>query len=248
MFDTILGIIYIVIAVLCFIYEIAIGRVQSGSMFFLIWGVLGLVFMGMGIIRIRHVEIPKAILVSYRVLAGIAILAFLIIEGLIISCFSRIVEDGVDYLIVAGAQVIDDRPSIVLKYRLDTAVEYLNKHPETMCIVSGGKGSNESRSEADVMADYLIENGISKDRIIREDRSTTTAENMIFSAKLYDAENSSTAIITNNFHLYRALYLAKKHGIKDPKGIAAPSSLFYQPNNMFREFFCVIKDIVLQIE
>ena len=247
MAGTIFGIIYIILGVLCLVYEIMIWRVQSGSMFYIVWGVIGLLFIAIGIIKIKHIDIPKGLLISGRIFAGIMLLAFLIIECVIISYYNSTVDEKVDYIIVAGAQVIDDRPSVVLQYRLDTAAEYLNRFPETKCIVTGGKGSNESRSEAEVMADYLVEKGIAKERIILENRSTSTAENMEFSSKLYDAENSSTAVITNNFHLFRSLYLAKKHGIKNPKGIAAPSSLFYQPNNMFREFFGVIKDVILKI-
>ena len=86
--------------------------------------------------------------------------------------------DNLDYLIVLGAQVYKNGPSPVLKFRLDKAYEYLSANPETRCIVTGGQGSNEPFTEASCMADYLVKRGIDSGRIILEDKSTTTAQNL----------------------------------------------------------------------
>lgn len=116
-----------------------------------------------------------------------------------------------------------DGPSPVLKYRLDKAVEYLNENPDTVCIVSGGQGSNEPWSEAEGMARYLQEKGIDTARILTEDQSQTTGQNITNSKKLMK-EGASVGIVTNNFHVFRALQIAKKYGLSDVCGIAADST------------------------
>lgn len=115
---------------------------------------------------------------------------------------------GLDYIIVLGAQVRKDGPSPVLKYRLDKAVEYLNENPDTVCIVSGGQGSNEPWTEAEGMAQYLQEKGIDTARILTEDQSQTTEQN-ITNSKMLMKEGASVGIVTNNFHVFRALQIAK---------------------------------------
>ena len=245
MSKTVIGIIYLVIAVTCVVYGFLLRRGQSGSKFYLIWFVLGILLSVLAFLHLKQIELPKGLLIALRVSAIAAALFFIVIVCIIFSKFGSKPEKKIDYLIVAGAQVIGDGPSRVLKYRLDTAAEFLKENTETRCIVSGGKGSNESRAEADVMADYLISCGIERSRIIVENESTSTLENMEFSLKLFDPDGSRVGVVTSDFHLYRSLYLAKKSGIKEPEGLAAPSSAFYLPNNMLREFFCFVKDIIL---
>lgn len=114
-------------------------------------------------------------------------------------------------MIVLGAQVHADKPSVVLKYRLDEAILYLNENPETVCIVAGGQGKNEPYSEAYGMAQYLMQNGIDKDRILLEDQSKTTEENLRYSRKFLP-EGAKVGIITNDFHMFRALQIAKNRG------------------------------------
>ena len=133
-------------------------------------------------------------------------------------------------------------PSRVLQYRLDAAVSYLQQNPKTLVIVSGGQGSDEHISEAQGMYDYLVQKGIEPGRILKEDRSVNTVQNLTFSAALLDKEKNSVAIVTNNFHLFRSMRIAKKLGYAHVYGIAAKGYPFLQPNNMLREFFGVVKD------
>ena len=95
-------------------------------------------------------------------------------------------DENLDYIIVLGAQVRADGPSKVLKHRLNTAIDYLEKNPETICIVSGGQGYNEPCTEAQAMADYMEAVGIEKDRLILEDESKTTEQNIKYSKKIYE--------------------------------------------------------------
>ncbi len=138
----------------------------------------------------------------------------------------------------------------MLKYRLDTTAEYLTDNPQTICIVTGGQGYNEPWSEAQGMREYLVKQGIPDDRIILEDRAQNTTQNIVYSLELLDdlgtdLRNKKVGIVTNDFHLFRGLSIARKQGMTQVCGIAAGSKPLYLPNNMLREFFGVCKDRLL---
>ena len=116
-----------------------------------------------------------------------------------------------DYAIVLGARVKENgEPSLSLQYRLETAIEYLKKYPHVKVIVSGGQGKEEPMSEAERMYTYLLKAGIEKERIIQEDASTSTYENLSFSKELLPEGEKGLTIISSDFHLTRAQYLAEK--------------------------------------
>ena len=94
------------------------------------------------------------------------------------------------------------------------------------------------------MRQYLLTAGIEDERILVEDKSTNTVENLTFSGGLLDKENSRVVIVTNNFHVFRALKIAEKQGYH-AEGLAASSVTWMVPNNMLREFFGVLKDFVV---
>ena len=178
------------------------------------------------------------------VVIAICAIGILFVESRIASGFAYDCDKDLDYIIVLGAQIHEDGPSVVLKYRLDTAKSYLDEHPNAKCILSGGKGFNEPYSEAKGMQKYLVENGIDESRCILEDTSRDTFENLENSKEFLDSDNHSVGIISNNFHMFRAVSIAKTVGYKNVYGIASSSRLLYLPNNMFREFFGIIKDFL----
>ena len=232
-----------VLAALCLFYGIFVRVTGSGGTnFFVVWIVMGACLFLLAIAMKKDFLklIPGPVRVFAVAVCILLFASFLFVEGLIIRQMVQPVTEKLDYIIVLGAQVHKDVPSVVLKYRLDTAIEYLNDNPDTVCIVSGGQGKNEPYAESEGMRKYLIENGIEKDRIIEENRSKTTEENLKFSRQFLK-ERSSVGIITNDFHMFRALQTAKKQGLDRACGIAAPSTKFYLPNNMFREYLAEIK-------
>ena len=93
------------------------------------------------------------------------------------------------------------------------------------------------------MKEYLINEGINEERIIIEDKSNTTKENLINSKKI-TRDNKSIGIVTNNFHMYRALLIGKKYKV-NAVGIPSKSNSYYLPNNLLREVFAYIKFIIL---
>lgn len=173
-----------------------------------------------------------------------AICVFLIIEGMIISSSMKKSAPGADYLIVLGAQVRGTVVTKSLKKRLDTAYEYLTSSPETIAIVSGGQGTGEDISEAEAMKRYLVAKGLSQARIVMEDKSTNTEQNIRYSRMLFKKDNPRVVIVTNNFHIFRAEQIAHKQGLLNAQGMAAPSDRILLVNYYIREAAGVLKDFL----
>lgn len=242
-----LHMIWMIVGILCVLYCLALAITGgTGTWFFLIWGIMGIAFILWGIFRGRiwHV-MPHWLNITAGTLFLLMLAVFLFTEGCIISGFSKNTDKELDYIVVLGAQLKTTGPSRVLQYRLDTAYEYLTAHPDTKAIVSGGQGSNEPASEAQGMYDYLVKRGIESGRIVLEDKSVNTEQNIRFSKEFLQADADKVGIVSNNFHVFRAVKLAKAAGYRNVVGIAAPATAFYLPNNMLREFFGVVKDFLM---
>ncbi|NLL79187.1 MAG: YdcF family protein [Clostridiales bacterium] len=262
-----------IIGGLCLLYFVGVcifGGV--GTNFYLIWAVMGATLLSYGVLSKRgwfEQHIPVFFRRSFLVCFLLGVVLLVVVEGLIVSGFSAKGKKNLDYIVVLGAQVKPDRPSKVLAMRLDRAYDYLTENENTVAIVSGGQGSDEPETEAACMRRYLVEKGISPERILLEDQSTNTVENLQFSRRIMAEHKAimekgagqeggasqgnaaeqndgvrdvSVGIISNNFHIFRAVNIAKKQGYENVCGIAARSDLPTQPNNMLREFFGVMKD------
>ena len=237
---------WIILSVLCIAYGLLVAAVQSGSRFFIVWLFGGVFFLLCAYLSKIHFwqNLPTSIKGIIIALVCLFAVLFIAIEGMIVKGFGEKGADNADYVIVLGAQVRTSGPSVVLKYRLDAAADYLFENENCKCIVSGGQGYNEPCPEAFIMRDYLIDRGIDESRILTEPESKNTKENMEFSKKLIDAKKDDVVIVSNNFHIFRAKALAKKAGIANISAIPAKSNTLYLPNNMFREFLGVIKDFL----
>ena len=145
-------------------------------------------------------------------------------------------------VVVLGAQVRGTSPSRALKRRLEKAAQYARENPETVLILSGGHGDNEDISEAQCMRDYLTEAGIGEERLRMEDRSTTTRENLIFSDELTGCAQEPCGILSNNFHVFRAVTLAKELGYRSPAGIPARSDPVMQLHYVVRETVALVTE------
>lgn len=143
-------------------------------------------------------------------------------------------------VIVLGCKVRGNKPSLMLHKRIMAAYEYLEENSCAMCIVSGGQGSDELISEAECMKNVLVENGIPENRIIIEDRSTSTDENMLFSMKKMEENGISgdVVVVTNEFHQLRAGMIAEKYGLKT-YSVSASTAWYLLPTYWLREWFGV---------
>ena len=172
----------------------------------------------------------------------VGILAFSAICAGVIRGMQAKGSEDLEYVVVLGAQVKGDKPSRALKKRLDAALEYAGKNPDTILILSGGQGSGEDNTEAKCMEEYLTEHGIFRERLVLEEKSTNTRENLVFSDELTNCAKARTGILSNNFHVYRAVKLAEKLGYEAAEGIAAPSDAIMQVHYVVREVFALVKE------
>ena len=174
---------------------------------------------------------------------------FIILQGAITINFHRTSDvksiENVNTMIILGAKVNEDGISKTLKRRLDKAIEYYNTNKNiNNIIVSGGQGSDEVVTEALAMKNYLVKNGVSKDKIIMEDKATTTLENIIFSKKIITDKNlkGKVLIVTSDYHLFRGQIIASILGI-DNEGLCSISPLSSRIYYMIREYPTSIIDI-----
>ncbi len=150
-----------------------------------------------------------------------------------------------DYVIIHGAGLLEgNRISKLLSDRIDKAIDVFHKDPTPPVLIpSGGKGSDEKLSEAEAMKRYLLDKGIPAHMIIEEDLSANTFENLQNSKKIIDSQTGSkyTALVTSNYHVYRALRYCRKVGLKCT-GIGSHVAFYYWPSALIREFIAIHKE------
>lgn len=182
------------------------------------------------------------VIIGFFVLSSI-----IIIEGLIIMDSNKTEIKEVDYLIILGARLYGDRPSPSLEERLKVGAEYMEENKEIKVVVSGGQGLDEDVSEAYAMREYLIAHGINEERIICEDQSTNTFENLSLSLKKIkekdSRENIKVLIATNKYHIFRSKLLARRLGMV-PYGLPAKVPPTTALKSYTREYFAVIKSFL----
>ncbi|ACL76788.1 YdcF family protein [Ruminiclostridium cellulolyticum] len=176
------------------------------------------------------------------------LVSFIIITAIIITSAIPDKEQQVDSVIVLGAGLKGETPTLVLKKRLDYTLEYYKLNPDVRIIVSGGQGKGETITEAEAMKRYLVKHNIHENIILKEERSTSTYENMQYSKNLYENTMGKplgkVMIITNDFHMFRAKILAKRAGLK-PYGISSGTPWYLYPNVCLREYFALFKSLLL---
>ncbi|MFA6941586.1 MAG: YdcF family protein [Clostridiaceae bacterium] len=213
--------------------------------------VFGLILIIYGLFRIRsrggHIIKNKIIRIIFKTAAYSFLISFILIESFI---YSGTKSDGykkTDYLIVLGAGLKGKNVTATLQYRLDKAIVILNQDAGIKAVVTGGKGYGEEVTEASAMENYLIKNGINKDRIIIEDKATSTYENFKFTKEILQKNTQkksfSILVITSDFHMARSKLIAKKFGFIT-YGITAPTYKYLLPNSIIREYFAVIKSLI----
>ena len=188
-----------------------------------------------------------------KALAGLTLAGVLVFGALLGQVLSGARDDIIGdpkAMVILGCQLHDWGPSVMLQDRLDKALEYLEDYPDITVVVSGGQGTNEPTTEAEGMADYLVEHGISRERIILESQSHNTNQNLRWSARhLAEAGidvKDGVIIVSNGFHLTRVRMLAGRAGYENVSTLAAPSSHLPSRLKMYiREPIAMVKSFVL---
>ena len=180
-------------------------------------------------------------------LAGV--LAFGALLGLVLGGAHDSIDGSPRVMIILGCQLHDWGPSVMLQDRLDKALEYLASHPDMTVVVSGGQGENEPTTEAQGMADYLVDHGFARENILLETQSHNTHQNLTYSARHLEEAGvdirEGVVIVSNGFHLTRAKMLAGRAGYENVSTLAAPSSHLPSRLKMYiREPLALVKSFV----
>lgn len=175
-------------------------------------------------------------------LVAVGMVVIAVFGSRIVGAMSVKPESGLDYVVVLGAQVRGKAPSRALRRRLDRAVAYAQENPDSIFVLSGGQGPDEEISEAQCMYQYMMQKGIAAERLLLEDQSTSTEENLRFSDEKYELKNKKVGVVSNNFHIYRAVKFARAAGYQSVSGIPASADLGMQPHNILREICALLVD------
>ena len=228
----------------------AIGKVNFGTV---VPSLLGLVFIAHGIFCHNVI----AFIYQHRWLSYLwyvlwtVFFIWLISFGVFIYALQQQIKQStkpvpsVAAIIVLGSGTVAGKPTPTLAKRLDTAAPIINSQKNALVITSGGMGFGQTHSEANIMASYLHDTyDIPLERIAQESKSTSTAENLIYSKQLLAAEGVSItapiAIVTSDFHIIRAASIARHQGYLQPIMLASPTPLSIRYNAWFREYFAFV--------
>lgn len=200
-----------------------------GNLFGMIYGIM-LTIVGITIDNI----ISKLIL--------IAMIIFLVPYCITLSRIIAEAKQGasnINTIIILGCRVKGDKPSLALLERCRAGAKYLQENSEAIAILSGGQGSDELISEAECMNIIMQDLGIDKSRLYTESKSTSTKENLLFSKQIIEQNNldDSIAIVSSEYHLYRAKSLAKGCGYTNVYTIPAKTKWYCAPTFYTREIF-----------
>jgi uncharacterized SAM-binding protein YcdF (DUF218 family) len=153
-------------------------------------------------------------------------------------------------IIILGSGSPNCEVSPTLAARLEDGLQQARRFPAAAVVVSGGQDFGQLQcTEAGIMGDYLLAHGLAPGRLIREDRSTSTAENLHFSRQLLAQRGirmtDPVIVVTSDFHLMRAERIARKAGFASVSGAAAPTPLYIRYNAWLREYFAYISGWLL---
>lgn len=198
---------------------------------------------------------PRVLVLLLGILLGLALILFGAMQIVIAVHDGTNISGQPNLMVIFGCQVRKDGPSILLRDRLDTALDYLEDHPDMSIVVTGGKGNDEHISEAQAMYDYLTAHGVDGENIYLEDQSRNTHQNISYTQKLiYETEEitpqGEVLLVSSGFHLARIRMLWGRafagtplaHGIST---LDAPVSHFPSAVKMFfREPLALVKSFL----
>ena len=169
---------------------------------------------------------------------------FIVISGIMIASATRPAPSA-STLIILGCQVRGEAPSLMLTKRLEAALPWLLDNEDALCILSGGQGPGENITEAECMRRWLVAKGIDKGRLLLEEQSTSTRENIRFSVEIIEenALSANIVIATDGFHQHRAQEFAKREALT--AGAASASTPWWLlPFYWFREVVAIAVQLI----
>lgn len=241
----VVNLLFLLVGMLCFVYYFANGfLIRFGQSLLWLWPLIGTALLVRFALVARMIRtgrpspLPRKFLRTMHILLAVGLAILLSVEGIILRGAFESTPAGLDYIVVLGAKVNGTSPSGALRNRIEVAAEYALANPNTLVIASGGQGEDEGISEAECIRRGLVARGVPEERIILEDLSTSTRENLRFSLeKLKNPDETSIGVVTNNFHVFRAMKIARSLHSGETYAVPVATSLFSLPHYLLREFF-----------
>ena len=225
-----------VLGVLAFFLKFMVPGYSFSALVCVLLIALILFYTLMPLVGLKFPRFAKVLTRICTICLVIGLIVVGITEVLIVKASFGGPKEQVQYMVVLGAKVRNDGPSVSLWDRIYGAAEYLEEHPDTIAIVSGGQGADEPMTEAQAMYDELIALGIDPDRVWLEEKATSTWENLTFALDLIEEKTGERpeklGILSSEYHLFRAKLFAKECGV-EAVGIPARTSRLSQRINHF---------------
>ncbi|MBO4838697.1 MAG: YdcF family protein [Lachnospiraceae bacterium] len=201
---------------------------------------VGLLLILYGLFRKKIPPLLRRLFLSLLAAGGLLVL----VSGIAIvrqSAQTPRQEEGT--VVILGCGVRGTVPSLMLQTRIDAAADYLTAHPDARAVCSGGMGRGENISEGECIYRVLTARGIAPERLLVEDRSSNTEENLCFSAAIIKEEGLSPHLIlvSSEYHLYRAVHMANRLGL-EAESVPAHTPLRLLPAYFLRECMAVVKE------
>lgn len=239
--------IFIVIGILSVAYGAGVVSIIGVSH----WFDFASVVAGVGIIAFVFLApsfkiLPKRIKQGFLFVLILALCIFGLTEMRIITEGQELPLAGADYIIVLGAKVEGENPSFALARRIEAAAEYMLANPSAIALATGGRGADEMISEGNAIANGLCALGIEQSRILVENKSTSTKENLFYALNIINKNGGSSksriVIVSSGYHIFRAKKLAEMIGYQNVSAKGCQSMPYLAPHYYAREFAALIKE------
>lgn len=240
----------LLLGILCFIYYITcLAAGGQGISILYVWCILGVLLCILSIIGLaawrKKTGRIQNILVLFDTVFILLLITFAVFAGFVIRDWKEKADGNCDYIIVLGAAVNGTSPTEVLQKRIDAAYAYLVENEGTKVICTGGQGAGEDISEGQCIARELEKMGISKERILYEDKSTTTVENIRFALEKITDKPQCIAVVSSGFHIFRSKLILRDYTDASVAGISAGETGVFTLHYILREYIVLIVDLVL---
>ena len=203
--------------------------------------IVGIIFVykALRLLGSKYPQDARTLKRIFTILLCIGLLVVGITEAIIIKASFGDPRQHCDYMVVLGAGVRGDVPSLSLRNRIDAAYDYLTEHPDVTAILSGGQGEGENITEAQCMFDHLTAMGIDESRLWMEDQATSTWENLNFSLDMIEEKTgqrpAELGVLSSEYHLFRASLFADACGVEFLGIPAKTTKLSLRVNYFMRE-------------
>jgi len=235
------------------IYGFTVVSLLSGNHWFnYAWFILAAFFILLGVfidkISSFAKRMPRGIKIVVLALIAAVLVHFGAFEAKAIACSTSLPNDDAKWVIVLGAKVNGETPSLEFQKRIDKAIEYAKENPGVKIILTGGMGNDENIPESEAARRAFIAAGIEENRLFKEEKSTSTTENFLFAKEILEKEGKTATedviVVSSSFHLYRASLIAQRAGFRSISFLGSVGLKILVPHYFVREYAAYVRELI----